>query len=62
MNKHTLPYDLHTIIKSNVLTVPLKPVNTNVFNAIGDNTSINRRLLATQQSIKHSQLIKEGTK
>ena len=49
-------------IKSNVLTVPLKPVNTNVFNAIGDNTSINRRLLATQQSIKHSQLIKEGTK
>ena len=49
-------------IKSNVITVPLKPVNTNVFNAIGDNTSINRRLQAAQQSIKISQLIKEGIK
>ena len=48
-------------IKWNAISVPLKPVNTNVFNAIGDNTSINRRLLAAQQSIKNSQLIKEGT-
>ena len=49
-------------IKSKVITVPLKLVNTNVFNAIGDNTSINRRLVSAQKLIKNSQLIKEGTK